>query len=400
MESQRHQRLVPRPVRLEMRVIIVIVFAMSVSACQTLNFYRQAVGGQLAILEQRESTARLIADPDTNAALRERLVEVKAILQFGEQQLSLKPKHRYSSYVQIDSPYVVWNVFATPEFSTRPNRWCYPIVGCAAYRGYFHADEATRFARQLIVTQHDAVVGGVAAYSTLGWFDDPLLSTFVNWRSPELAGLLFHELAHGRVFIVGDASFNEALATFVERRGVFEWLRSQGDEREVARANATWEISDRFVRYLLGWRRELQHLYDQPYDSSARRLLKGELMAEIERCYRENRVLLGDGVYDDFFRQQVNNARLVPFATYHDLVAGFAGLFAESQQDWSVFFLRAGQLKGFDADVRTEKLRQFADAYSKNTVAVTPIRCHGLEYVAPSHRADMLGPNRFTLWSP
>ena len=169
--------------------------------------------------------------------------------------LALEPKRRYSSYVHLDAPYVVWNVFATPEFSTRPTQWCYPIVGCAAYRGYFHDSDARALARRLYISQHDVTVGGVAAYSTLGWFDDPLLSTFINWPNPELAGLIFHELAHARVFIGGDTSFNEALATFVERRGVIEWLQAQGDEVAMKRITARWADGDRFVRYLLAWRR-------------------------------------------------------------------------------------------------------------------------------------------------
>jgi len=366
-----------------MRIVSVLILASLVTSCQTLEFYRQAAVGQLNILEQRKSTATLIAAHGTDAALRARLVDVSAMLQFAKARLSLDPKKRYSSYVHLDASYVVWNVFATPEFSTRPTQWCYPIAGCAAYRGYFHARDAQDLARRLIAAQHDTTVGGVAAYSTLGWFDDPLLSTFINWPNQELAGLIFHELTHGRVFIGGDTSFNEALATFVERRGVLEWLRSRGDEDEVQRTTAHWAEADRFVQYLLHWRAQLQRLYDQPYNTTAQRLLKAELMTAVASCYATHRDQLGSGASDWFFRERVNNARLVPFAAYHELVAGFAGLFADSGEVWSTFFSRADRMKHIDADARVAELNRLASLYRTEpaqNAAGAPIRCRALEY--------------------
>lgn len=359
------------------------MLASLAASCQTFEFYRQAAVGQLGILQHRKSTASLIVAPGTDAALRGRLIEVAGMLRFAQSRLSLDPKGRYSSYVRLDAPYVVWNVFATPEFSTRPTRWCYPVAGCAAYRGYFHAGDAHDIARRLTATQHDATVGGIAAYSTLGWFDDPLLSTFINWPNPELAGLIFHELAHGRVFIGGDTSFNEALATFVERRGVLEWLRAKGDTDEIARSTARWAETDRFVRYLLDWRAQLQRLYDHPYNPTARRLLKAELMTEVANCYETNRELLGRGSWDWFFRQQLNNARFVPFAAYHEQVAGFAGLFVDSNETWATFFSRANNMRKIDADARVAELDRLAIVHRPATdVTSTRIRCRGLEYDA------------------
>jgi predicted aminopeptidase len=359
------------------------MLALLVASCETLEFYRQAAVGQLHIVEKRQSTDALIKAPGTDAALRARLVEAAGILRFARTQLSLDPKKRYSSYVRLDAPYVVWNVFATPEFSTRPTQWCYPIAGCAAYRGYFHAHDAREFAGRLIASQRDATVGGVAAYSTLGWFDDPLLSTFINWRNPDLAALIFHELAHGRVFISGDTSFNEALATFVERRGVLEWLRSQGNEEEIRETSARWVEADRFVQYVLDWRAQLQRLYDRPYNTTARRLLKAEMMAEMASCYASYRDQFDGGASDWFFREPVNNARLVPFAAYHELVAGFAGLFADSDEVWTTFFSRADHMRRLDADARTAELDRLANLNRPEpavAVATTPIRCQTLEY--------------------
>jgi predicted aminopeptidase len=368
---------------LRLRAIVALLLALLGASCQTIGFYRQAAVGELNILEERKPTARLIAAAGTDAALRARLVEVNGMLQFAQTRLSLSPKKRYSSYVHLDAPYVVWNVFATPEFSTRPTQWCYPIVGCAAYRGYFRMNDARDLARRLISSQHDAIVGGVAAYSTLGWFDDPLLSTFINWPNPELAELIFHELAHGRVFIGGDTSFNEALATFVERRGVLEWLRSQGDDDTIKSTTARWADADRFVQYLLDWRAQLQRLYERPYNATARRLLKAEMMSEIANCYATHRDQLGGGASDWFFREPVNNARLVPFAAYHELVAGFEGLFADSDEDWPTFFSRADGMKRMDADARVAELNRLASVYRPQltqSIAAPPIRCLSLDY--------------------
>jgi predicted aminopeptidase len=358
------------------------MFASLAASCQTFQFYQQAVAGQLNILEQRKSTERLIEAPTTDTTLRARLVEVDAMLQFAQAHLALEPKRRYSSYVRLDTPYVVWNVFATPEFSTRPTQWCYPIVGCAAYRGYFHDHDAHDLAELLFASQHDVTVGGVAAYSTLGWFDDPLLSTFINWPNPELAGLIFHELAHARVFIGGDTSFNEALATFVERRGVVEWLQAKGDEDAMKRVTARRADGDRFVRYLLAWRSQLQRLYERPYNTTARRLLKAEMMAEIASCYGAHRDQLGRGVSDWFFREPVNNARLVPFAAYHELVAGFEGLFVESGQIWPTFFSRADAMKRIDADARVAELNRLGSMHrpQPTDVAAARVRCQSLDY--------------------
>ena len=321
----------------------------------------------------------MIAAPDTIPHLRERLEKVAKLVQFAHENLALEPGKRYSSYVRVDGEYVVWNVFAAPEFSTAPIQWCYPIAGCAAYRGYFKADDAHRYAQQLIAGRNDATVGGVAAYSTLGWFDDPVLSTFIEWSDPDLAGLIFHELAHARVFVPGDTAFNESFASFVERRGQLAWLRSLGDEARVARVIARWQTSDRFVAYLLTWRAELKRLYAQPVNTAALRLLKTEMLSEVERCYRANQNLLGN--QDWFFRDELNNARLVPLAAYHELVAGFEQLFAQSDESWSVFYTNVAKVARLDSDARAAELNVWG-VRGRTLIALDPVsvRCDTLRF--------------------
>jgi predicted aminopeptidase len=362
-----------------MRAVVFALLAVLAASCETLEFYRQAAAGQWSIVRKEEPTAKLVASANTDATLRDRLVTVAALLRFAEDHLALKPGKRYSSYARIEGDAIVWNVFATPEFSTRPTRWCYPVVGCASYRGYFDRGDAKRYAQRLKVGQHDTIVGGVAAYSTLGWFDDPILSTFVDWPDTDLAGLIFHELGHGKVFISGDTPFNEAFASFVERRGVVEWLRANHDDAQIERVTLRWQTSDRFVAYLLGWRDELQRLYEQPYNAVALRLLKSELFAEAERCYRENQAVFGD--QDWFFRHGVNNARFVPLAAYNELMTGFAGLFAQAGESWPKFYENVAALGRLDRDSRRAELARLGREFeTEQGVSIVRVRCGSLQF--------------------
>ena len=362
-----------------MRIALVLACLLWTSACETFEFYRQAVAGQMTILSRREAIAKLIAAPDTAPALRERLEKVRQILRFARDHLALDTGGRYESYVRIQGDFVVWNVFATPEFATRPTQWCYPLIGCASYRGYFDRTNATRYAQRLAATQHDTAVGGVAAYSTLGWFDDPVLSTFVDWSDAELAGLIFHELAHARLFVAGDTAFDEAFASFVERRGVAEWLAANGDDAQIERTDRRWRESDRFVAFLLAWRDELQRLYDQPYNDDARRLLKFDLLSALETCYRANRASFGD--QDWFFSRMPNNARFVPLAAYNELIAGFDAVFRQGDGDWPVFYARARDLGRLPMDERTADLkRRGAELRSVDDASNAPIACEALRF--------------------
>jgi len=360
-------------------IVMAALVMMGVSSCETFQFYRQAVGGQVSIARSAEPADELIASDHTDAALKARLEAVADDLRFARERLGLDPGARYTSYVRVAGGYVVWNVFAAPEFSTSPKLWCYPFVGCASYRGYFDRRDARHYAAQLAMEQHDTVVGGVAAYSTLGWFDDPVLSTFVTWPDHDLAGLIFHELAHAKLYIPGDTSFNEAFASFVERQGLVEWLRARGDEATVKQMTMRWRASDRFVAYLLRWRDELQHLYDQPYERTALRLLKAELLQEVERCYRSNQAVFGDQEW--FFRKSLNNAGFVPLAAYNERIAGFAGLFEDSGGSWPAFYrdaARLGRLSDQSRDAELDRLGREFEA--EQAVVVARVQCDALAF--------------------
>ena len=198
--------------------------------CESLRFYKQAALGQLSLLQQAEDVDALVTDPSTPEGLRQRLETVQGILQFAEQQLDLPVGDRYQRYVGLEQDFVVWSVFVAPPLVMNSVQWCYPLVGCAPYRGYFDQADAVALAANYADRGFDTYVAGVSAYSTLGWFKDPLLSSFVFYSEPALTNLLFHELAHSKVWVNNDVAFNESFASFVGLQGTRQWLSLGRDQ--------------------------------------------------------------------------------------------------------------------------------------------------------------------------
>jgi predicted aminopeptidase len=323
--------------------------------CDSLRFYGQVGSGQLAVLGARQPVAELIAADDTAPDLKKRLARSREILDFAEQVLLLEVGARYSSYVELPRHYALWNVVAAPEFSVDAKTWCYPFAGCSGYRGYFQESQAHRYAQRLVSEGYDVQVAGVAAYSTLGWFNDPLMSSFIEWPLPDFAGLLFHELAHGRIYVPGDTDFNEAFATFVQRQGVVNWL-SVTDAALLQDVTRRWRAEDRFARYMLGWQAQLRDLYERNYPAFVARTLKAALLAEVVSCYEAHRELFDDR-YEGFFAAPLDNARFAAFAAYRQWVPAIAELFAASGGGWSEFYTRADALAELDAGQRLVELQ-------------------------------------------
>ena len=206
-------------------------FALLAAGCTSLGYYLQSVGGQLMLLQSRQEISQLLADPATPDPLKKRLEAALKIRDFACAELKLPDNRSYRSYADLRRPYVVWNVFATKEFSIKPERWCFFIAGCVGYRGYFSKEGADNFAQEMRARGDDVFVAGVPAYSTLGWFDDPVLNTFVNYSDYELARLIFHELAHQVMYVQNDTEFNESFAVAVETDGIRRWLARFGDDK-------------------------------------------------------------------------------------------------------------------------------------------------------------------------
>ena len=283
----------------------------------------QAAQGQLALNARRVPVARLLAAPETPPRLRSELELAARLREFASRELGLPDNNSYRSYVDLGRPYVVWNVYAAGEFSVEPLRWCFPVAGCVAYRGYFREQRARRFAHRLEIRGEDVWVSGVPAYSTLGHFADPLLSSMLGWDESELAGLMFHELAHQLLYVAGDTAFNEAFATVVETAGVRRWFAAAGRDAVLAEFKQRAARAEEVGSLVGAARGRLRQLYAAPLPASEKRRLKA---AEFERLRGEYAALEqrwgSGGGYAALFDRGLNNARLLAFATYHDCVPG------------------------------------------------------------------------------
>ncbi|MDP7389670.1 MAG: aminopeptidase, partial [Pseudomonadales bacterium] len=299
------------------------------------------------MLQQAEDVDALVTDPSTPEGLRQRLETVQGILQFAEQQLDLPVGDRYQRYVGLEQDYVVWNVFVAPPLVMNSVQWCYPVVGCAPYRGYFDQADAVALAANYANQGFDTYVAGVSAYSTLGWFKDPLLSSFVFYSEPALTNLLFHELAHSKVWVNNDVAFNESFASFVGLQGTRQWLSLGQDQSSEPllrwrRGQVQWQ---QFKTFALAAKTDLTSLYEDQTGSDAERMQqRRRLLAHWQSCYRQQRQRLGNGRFDRLMGERFNNAFLMSLGTYEDWVGAFTQLFADVGEDWPTFFANVKSL--------------------------------------------------------
>lgn len=319
--------------------------ALALAALLPGCYVMQAAGGQLAVMARREPIERVIADPATPAPVRSRLTEVEAIREFAVRELDLPDNGSYRRYADIGRPYVVWNVVAAPEFSVQPRRWCFPVAGCVAYRGYFREARAEAFARRMKGRGFDVTVGGVAAYSTLGHFDDPILSSMLGWSDVQLAAIIFHELTHQLLYVRGDSAFNEALATTVEQEGVMRWLSAAGRTQDL-QANRLWQERTKQVVELLGsTRSDLARLYSLRLAPAQMRKRKREQLEGLTRAYEALSAGWGrEAPYQAWFARPINNASLAAAATYNRCVPGFVRLLEQAGGDLPRFYERVRDL--------------------------------------------------------
>jgi predicted aminopeptidase len=325
----------------------------AIAACVSGCYEWQAAMGQADLMLKREPIPRVVANPATPAALRGQLQEVSAIRDFATHELGLPDNGSYRSYADVRRAYVVWNVFAAPEFSVQPKEWCYPIVGCVAYRGYFDERRAKTFAARLRGQGFDVVVVGVAAYSTLGHFDDPILNTMMGWSDTELAAIIFHELTHQLLYVADDASFNEALATVVEDEGVRRWLLSRGRSGDL---DVFLEEQSRYRRVtdlLIETRAKLAVLYASAQAPDGMRAKKREIFAAARADYREMKAGWGARApFSNWFDGDINNADLVSIATYERCVPGFERELKAVGGDLKQFFARVRALAHMEQRTR------------------------------------------------
>lgn len=324
---------------------ILAALATSTSGCYEL----QAAAGEAAVLWRREPIAQVIADPRTPASLRGELAEVSAIRDYASRDLGLPDNGSYRSYTALHRKYVVWNVIAAPRFSLRPKRWCYPFVGCMAYRGYFARRRALADARGLRAEGLDVSVQGVAAYSTLGHFADPILSTMMGWSDIDLASIIFHELTHQLIFVPNDTRFDEGLATFVAREGVRRWLESQGRTRDLAGYARDLRRYQAVIALLRRARSTLGGIYRAPLDPAEMLARKRAEFTALRAGYARLAAGWGtDAPLRRWFRSDLNNADLASLATYERCVPGFAREFTLAGGHFRAFFRRIRAIAALD----------------------------------------------------
>jgi predicted aminopeptidase len=317
---------------------------LALSGCQTLSYYAQAVGGQLELMHRAQPLTDWIADPATPPALRRRLELAARMREFASRELALPDNGSYRSYAELGRPYVVWNVFAAPEFALRPVQSCFPIAGCVTYRGFFAREDAERYAAKQRAEGLDAFSYGVPAYSTLGWFDDPLLSTFIHFPESELARLIFHELAHQVVYVKGDTTFNESFAVTVQDEGVRRWLESEGRGAELAAFRSAEARMDEFVFLIEDARKRLARLYAEPLGPAAMRAAKRIEFARLADRYAALKARWGGYAGFDRLMRDPNNALLASISAYSQLVPGFKRELAAVHGDLGAFYARVKAL--------------------------------------------------------
>ena len=353
----------PRSARLAL-----LALAVALSGCASVKFYAQAVSGQAALLLSRRDVQAVLDDARTEPELAAQLRLATAMLRFAAEELALPVGERYASYADVGNV-AIWNVVAAGELQLAAHPRCYPLIGCVVYRGFFSRRAAEAEARRLGAS-HDVYLYPVGAYSTLGWFDDPILSSFIRYDEPALAELLFHELAHGVVFVRGDSAFNESYATFVGSRGAAAWFAAQGGAEALSKRRTEREASARFTAFLGHWRERLRALYALPIDEDAKRLLKAETFTAMRTAYQACRERLGKGRYDIFMQRPFNNARMVLVGTYDGLRDGFARLFDAAGGSWPAFHRRVGELGALSAEERRRELQPASEAAVPDAMAV------------------------------
>lgn len=315
------------------------------SGCDTASYYMQAIRGQTEMWQATRPIEEVIADPSAPDALKARLEYAMRIRAFASSKLGLPDNSSYRGYADLKRPYVVWNLFATDAYSVSPRQWCFPFAGCVAYKGYFSRTDAEAAAAELRRSGDDVFVAGVPAYSTLGYFSDPVLNTFIHYPQAELARLIFHELAHQAVYVQGDSAFNESFAVTVERAGVRRWMQAHGTAAELAAFDRSQERRASFYAIVSKYRRRLDRLYSSGLPRAHMAQKKAEIFAELETEYHALKQSWGGFKgYDRWLGPSANNASLASVAVYTRLVPAFQALLERSGGDLPRFYEEARRL--------------------------------------------------------
>jgi predicted aminopeptidase len=342
------------------RVILTILFVVALTGCESIRYYNHLISGQINIINKNKPIHQLLDEPQVSEKLKAQLELVLEIREFAKNELCLPVKNQYLSFVDLQRPFAAWNVYATPEFSLTPRTWCYPVVGCTAYRGYFSKQAARDSGDKLKKQGYDVFMGGVAAYSTLGWFDDPVLSTFVYRNHVKLAALIFHELAHQLLYVEDDTTFNESFATAVEQEGLRRWLATKNDLNALTDYQIDYQRHRQFVQLVMKYRKQLESLYAEDVSTPTKRDAKALAFDGLRDEYRLlKQQWEGYSGYDLWFGNTLNNAQLISVSTYYDLVPEFLKLLQHSEYNLKLFYKECQNLAKKTKEERRARLQQY-----------------------------------------
>lgn len=345
------------------RIAVAAAAVSLIAGCGQLSYYLQAAQGQLSLLSAAKPIDSWLSDPKADDELKAKLARVKEIRRFAADELGLPDNASYTSYADLNRPYVLWNVVAAAELSLEPVEWCFPVAGCVKYRGYYSKKEAQAFADDLRRKGYDVQIDGVPAYSTLGWFDDPVLSTFINYTDGEMARLVFHELAHQVAYTKNDSQFNESFAVAVEEEGLERWIAKHGDTEARRKYASRVSRKQDFVALLLKHRAALEETYESQASDAEKRERKQEIFQALKAEYELIKITRWEGHtgYDRWFSEPLSNAHLASVATYNDFVPGFRAML-EKEKDFPAFFRAVRKLAALPKDTRHQHLADLGES--------------------------------------
>ncbi len=351
------------------RFVMTLTSVTWLSACANLPYYAQAIDGHLEVLRRAQPISTIIENPDTDQNLKNSLTKIVQLRQFASRELKLPDNRSYTSYANLERPFVVWNVFASPELSLQLKEWCFLKVGCVNYRGFFSQAKAERYAEELRNEGYDVHVGGVRAYSTLGWFSDPVLNTFISYSEINLARLIFHELAHQVVYVPGDTVFNESFATAVEQEGIKRWFAHNGTVLQQSALSARRERETIFTDLVFKYRKHLQDLFQSDLSEVEKRAHKARIFDELRTEFADLKT--GDpelSLYDSWFSQPLNNALLATVSIYSQLVPAFQTILAQNDQDMNKFFDAVTKISKLPKEERNSVLQKASEDQRQWTI--------------------------------
>lgn len=332
---------------------------MQLTACSTLGYLAHSSSGHLKLMSDRQSISSLIDDEQVDQAQKNKFKSILTMREFATSQLRLPDNKSYTSYVDLDRDYVTWVVFATPPLSLQAESWCFWVVGCVPYRGYFDQDKAQQFANQLKRQQLEVYVAPVPAYSTLGWFSDPVLSSMLERGELVTAEYIFHELAHQQLYIKNDTSFNEAFASAVGQLGVIAWLKAENKPAELKRYLQSAQEKQQLYIIVEDFRQQLAEIYNLLLTESEKLRLKKEAFVSYEKRVVNKLEQWGKlEIYRQWLLEDMNNAKLNAFSTYQALVPEFITLFETCNESFEQFYRVIESTQQLSNQQRVEFLQQ------------------------------------------